>query len=239
MITDSIPASIVATLAALILAWGAGCISDAEPRAGKDNHSLRLLEPSEGLIEFRGRIYPERFKKVRGEPAGHHAIVWEEGRAARRALIETDVPDAVVAETLAKLGVAAGNNLEPEAWEERKDATNPSADGRVQGASIEIEVTWLGEAEWTSLATIQGLEDADYRFGDHRSHIPVWRSGCVVCNVSCPGGKISNHTLTIRDQAKGMLSDRIRLEPLPEDGTPVRIRVKRMAQRTPENSLSR
>lgn len=210
-----------------ILLYGAvvllvGCASDAEP----GQTSLRILEGSEGLLEFRGTIHPNQFSKVRGEPYGHHAIVWGKGGAAKRALIVTDVPDEEIAKTLEALGVPAGNNLAPEAWEERKAPDNPAADERVEGASLVIEVRWDGAPEWKPLEHLVGLEQADYRFGDHRRWIPVWNSGCVVCNVSCPGGKISNHTLTIRDQSAGKLREAVRPPQLPPDGTRVAIRVR-------------
>lgn len=174
------------------------------------------------LMEFQGNLYPSRFLGVRGEPFGHHAIAWKEGRAAKRALIITDISDKTVAETLAAKGLRGGNNLEEDTWDSRKDKENPAADERVEGASLEVFVSW-GGAEPIDLKRILGLADADFRFGDHRSLIPVWRSGCIVCAVSCPGAKVSNRSLTVRDQTEGLLRKKLRLMALPPEGTPVTV----------------
>jgi len=60
--------------------------------------------------------------------------------------------------------------------------------------------------------------------------IPVWRSGCVTCLFSCPGGKTSNAAFTIRDQylnRKVFLADE---KNLPPDGTPVRVSMRVMPE---------
>ncbi|MEJ2716755.1 MAG: hypothetical protein P8182_06385, partial [Deltaproteobacteria bacterium] len=48
-----------------------------------------------------------------------------------------------------------------------------------------------------------GGKGVDLRFGGQKALIPVWKSGCIVCLQSCPGGKISNHAYTIRDYVEG------------------------------------
>ena len=182
---------------------------------------------AEVLLEFEGTIYPHRFLEVKGIGYGHHSIVWKEGRTARKALIEAEMPDQEVANRLASKGLIGGNNLTDETWSERNDPNNPAADARVEGPTIEVRITWEGLAQPVRLQEILGMPDADYRFGDHRSLIPIWRSGCIVCNVSCPGGKISNHSLTIRDQVKGRLKPHLHPEKLPPDGTRVRVILSR------------
>lgn len=183
--------------------------------------------PENLLMGLDGTIHPQRFLEVQGEPFGHHAIVWRGGRTASRALIVTETSDREVADRLAALGAIGGNNLAPQAWENRKDRADPSADERVSGSTVEVWVEWKGGGGSRNLAVLMGLPDAQYRFGDHRHLIPVWRSGCIVCNVSCPGGKISNRSLTIRDQTEGRLHPKLNLKDLPPDGTKVRIRLYR------------
>ncbi len=183
--------------------------------------------PEKLLMELEGIIYPQRFLEVPGEPFGHHAMVWKEGRTANRALIVAETPDRAVAERLAALGATGGNNLSPAAWENRRDLSDPSADARVRGSTVEVWVEWRGGGGPQRLADLIGLPDAVYRFGDHRALIPIWRSGCIVCNVSCPGGKISNQTLTLRDQTEGRLHPKLNLKDLPPDGTRVRVRLYR------------
>jgi hypothetical protein len=165
--------------------------------------------------------------QLQGEPFGHHAIVWEGGKTAARALIVSSSSDLMIAKHLDLTGRQGGNNLDPKTWDNRFDLNDPAADERVEGPKVEVWVEWNGSGGYRRLAELMGLPDADYRFGDHRQWIPVWHSGCIVCNVSCPGGKISNHTLTIRDQAQGRLKPHLRMEQLPPDGTPVRIKITR------------
>lgn len=182
---------------------------------------------SEVLLEFEGTIHAQRFLEVRDIGKGHHAIVWRGGGASRKALIETDLSDLEAAKRLSEKGLVGGNNLPEEAWCKRNDPNHPAADARVEGPTIEITVMWAGLESPQRLQDLLGLPDADYRFGDHRSLIPVWKSGCIVCNVSCPGGKISNRSLTIRDQVQQRLSPRLDPSNLPPDGTPVRVFVTR------------
>ncbi len=44
----------------------------------------------------------------------------------------------------------------------------------------------------------------DFHFAGNLALIHHWRSGCVVCLQSCPGGKIGNSTYTMRDLANGI-----------------------------------
>ena len=185
-----------------------------------------VIEAASGdrfLFSFQGRVFPERFLKVKGIGYGHHAIVWKEGGAAKKALIETDLSDKIIADRLEEAGVMAGNNLNADAWKERNDRSNSAADARVRGDSLKILVTWNGSDHPKSLQEVVGLADAEYLFGDHRDLIPIWKSGCVVCNVSCPGGRISNQTMTIRDQVDEKLDPKIEVQSLPPDGTTVMI----------------
>jgi len=177
------------------------------------------------LVEFGGIIYPKRFLAVEGELFGHHAIAWKGGRSSQLALIEADVPDRQVADELAKKEVRAGNNLDSATWDARHDPDNPAADERVEGASLEVHVEWEGSRGPKDLRQILGMSDADYRFGDHRALIPIWKSGCIVCDVSCPGAKISNRSLTVRDEVEGHLRPELDLEKLPPDGTQVRVSI--------------
>ncbi len=181
----------------------------------------------ETLFEFEGTIYPQRFLQTKGIGYGHHAIVWKEGGTSAKALIEAEIPDREVADILAEKGLRGGNNLDSETWTERNDPDNPAADERVIGPTVEITVTWDDLDRPKRLQEILGMPKAEYRFGDNRSLIPIWKSGCIVCNVSCPGGKISNHSLTIRDQVMERLRPRLDLNSLPEDGTWVRVRIFR------------
>lgn len=177
------------------------------------------------LLEFEGTLYPQRFLRVKGIGYGHHAIVWEGGKAADKALIVAKMPDREVADQLSRKGLVGGNNLTDETWSARNDTKNSAADERVQGPTVEIIVSWPGLDVPVSLGEILGM-DVDYRFGDHRALIPVWKSGCIVCNVSCPGGKISNHTLTIRDQVMKRLRPHLDPTQLPKDGTAVRVWIR-------------
>ena len=111
-------------------------------------------------------------------------------------------------------------------WEKRKDPASPAPDRIIEGPPVEILVKVPGRGEPLTLAQI--LEDPggrgfDMRFGGHRSNIPKWKSGCVICLYSCPGSKAGNARYTVRDYVNGTTRFRVRPGALPEDGSRVRV----------------
>lgn len=179
-------------------------------------------------ITLSGRIYPSKFNAWTSWTKHHHFIVWKKGRAAHNALIETDASDEEVLDALLSIGAVPGNNLTVDTWEKRAELSSPEPDKRVEGSLIDVSVAWQGQSP---IGTAEIFEDKFgkgflFRFGGHRALIPVWKSGCVVCLQSCPGGRISNANYTMRDYYYARSKFEVRKERLPKDGTPVQVKLK-------------
>lgn len=157
-------------------------------------------------IEFPAVFHPRRFNRAIGLK-NHHLITWEKGRAARKALFTTSVPDSVIHDGLVAIGAVPGNNLTEEVWSKRDSLQSPFPDRLVEGSPVSIE--FIGDSLTYHindfLSDRQGKRQ-DFRFGGNRALIPVWKSGCIVCLQSCPGAKIGNRTYSIRDLVNGRSS---------------------------------
>ncbi len=137
---------------------------------------------------------------------GHHAVTWRQGRKGHEALFATFAGDVEVYDALIALGAGPGDNLTQAVWDERNNPNSSAPDTRVQGTPVDAFVWWLGLDDPLPLASV--LNDPsgkgiDLRFGGQKDLIPVWKSGCIICLQSCPGGKISNRQYTIRDYVQG------------------------------------
>ena len=185
-----------------------------------------LYTDSSGILHARGIIYPHRYNSRDDRAQGHHAIVWNKGRASEKALIETEASDSDILAALVEAGAVPGNNLPRDTWLKRNDPGNPSPDMKVEGTQVAISIRWDGLEEPVSLDSILSWNDpATFmpRVGGHADQIPFWKSGCVYCLFSCPGGKTSNEGATIRQQVHGKVSWHARESITPADGTPVEI----------------
>lgn len=137
---------------------------------------------------------------------GHHAVTWRGGRKSHEALLVTFTSDTEVHDALISLGARPGNNLTQEVWDERKNRRSRAPETRVEGDPVAAFVWWEGLKDPLPLSALLHNptgKEIDLRFGGQKSLIPVWKSGCIVCMQSCPGGKISNHSCTIRDYVDG------------------------------------
>lgn len=204
----------------LVLFGLSGCTYPGD--SGQDASLIR----SKTGIEFPAQVYPHRYNTHRDRAQGHHLLVWSGGGNAHKALLETDVHDALILESLLNLGATAGNNLTSETWNQRNNPDSPEPDQRVQGSHIKMTLV-INEQEFElhELFLDQSTSDFDIRLGGHAELIPVWRSGCVTCLFSCPGGRSSNAAFTIRDQAMERKSFRANEQVLPDDGTTVTVRM--------------
>jgi len=160
---------------------------------------------------------------------GHHAIVWKGGRSKSWALFVTPVSDHDVRLALDSLGAKRGENLRPDTWNAREDPENAEPDKRVDGTKIEVFVEW--NRERVPLAHVLSEEGSaaprvDFRYGGHEAWQKEFRSGCIVCLYSCPGGAIGNHSHTIRDYVRDGVIYASRPERLPRAGTKVTIILK-------------
>jgi hypothetical protein len=160
---------------------------------------------------------------------GHHAIVWKGGRARTMALFVTEVSDRDVRSALKALGAKPGENLTPDSWNARNDPHNPEPDKRVGGTPIDVYVEWNGTR--IPLADVlaergQRRPALDLRYGGNERFQKDFKSGCIVCLYSCPGGAIGNHAHTIRDYVRdGVVYSSVPAR-LPPSGSKVMIILK-------------
>jgi hypothetical protein len=157
---------------------------------------------------------------------GYHFLVWEKGRSADHALFITKATDVEVLDALEALGAVAGNALDTDSWDERKDRSSKAPDKVIEGPAVELLVRIPGAERPLSMDEVlvdPGGKGFEMRFGGHRANIPKWKSGCVVCLYSCPGSKVGNASYTIRDFVDGATRFRVRPGALPNDGTEVTI----------------
>ncbi len=179
-------------------------------------------------IALSAKIYPSKFNAWTSWTKHHHFVVWKNGRASHNALIETDASDLQVLEALLAIGAVAGNNLTADTWEKRADRSNPEPDKRVEGSIVEVSVAWEGQRP---LYAEDIFEDKFgkgflFKFGGHKDLIPIWKSGCIVCLQSCPGGRISNANYTMRDYHDGRSKFEVQSANLPRDGAEVEVILK-------------
>ncbi len=179
-------------------------------------------------IVLGARIYPSKFNAWTSWTKHHHFVVWKNGRAAHNALIETDASDLQVLEALLAIGAVAGNNLAADTWEKRAERSNPEPDKRVEGSTIEVSVAWKGQRP---LHAEDIFEDKFgkgflFKFGGHKDLIPIWKSGCIVCLQSCPGGRISNANYTMRNYHDERSKFEVQKANLPRDGAEVEVILK-------------
>lgn len=149
-------------------------------------------------------FHPARFNHTRGLKQ-HHFIVWEKGKAGDLALFTCGVPDSILFKALVSVGGVPGNNLTLDTWEKRNDKSSPDPDTRAAGSPVGIAITHNGIVYQTGqILKDLNSKDYDFRFAGNYAFIPMWRSGCIACLQSCPGGKIGNSTYTIRDLANSI-----------------------------------
>jgi hypothetical protein len=161
--------------------------------------------------------------------AGYHLIVWRDGGSADAALFRAAASDVEVLDALESLGAVPGDALDLATWDERDDPSSWKPEQVIQGPPVEVLVRAEAGGPWLRLDQI--VDDPmhhgfDLRFGGHRSNIPAWKSGCVVCLYSCPGGKVGNARYTVRDWTKQTTRFTVKKGVLPSDGERVTIRIR-------------
>ena len=161
---------------------------------------------------------------------GHHLIVWKEGGAHEHALFVSDASDHDVRAALDSLGARRGENLTPASWNARNDAHNPEPDKRVEGTAVEVFVEWPSHPR-VPVASLIREKNApaprlDFRYGGNERWQKEFRSGCIVCLYSCPGGAVGNHAHPIRDYVRDGVVYTSLDDKLPPSGTKVTIILK-------------
>ena len=181
-------------------------------------------------IRFAARVQPDAMSRPFGVQ-GHHAIVWSGGRARYWALFVSDASDHDVRAALDALGARAGENLTPESWNAREDPRSAEPDKRVEGTPVDVFVEWKGSSGRVPMAELlnesgQPAPQLDFRYGGNERFQKDFRSGCIVCLYSCPGGAIGNHAHAIRDYVRDGVVYSSRASRLPRSGTLVTIILK-------------
>ena len=129
------------------------------------------------------------------------------------------------------LGARAGENLTPDSWNARKDPNNREPDKRVEGTPVQVFVEWRGSGGRIPLARL--ISEAnhpapllDFRYGGNEVYQKEFKSGCIICLYSCPGGAIGNHAHPIRDYVRDGVVYASIPDRLPPAGTKVTIILK-------------
>ena len=181
-------------------------------------------------IRFTATVQPDAMSRLFGVQ-GHHAIVWKDGGAKRMALFLADPSDHDVRVALNALGARAGENLTPDSWNARKDPDNREPDKRVEGTPVSVFVEWRGSRGRIPLAQLISEANRpaplfDFRYGGNEKFQKDFKSGCIVCLYSCPGGAIGNHAHPIRDYVRDGVVYASVPNRLPPAGTKVTIILK-------------
>ena len=180
-------------------------------------------------VRFSATVQPHAMSRPFGVQ-GHHAVVWKGGRSRHWALFAADVSDRDVRLALDSLGAKRGENLTPDSWNAREDAKNREPDKRVEGSHIDVFVEWKGSTRvpLAHLVAEEGHEPPllELRYGGNERWQNEFKSGCIVCLYSCPGGAIGNRAHPIRDYVRDGVVYASRPERLPPSGTKVTIILK-------------
>lgn len=201
------PIRIYCSAICLTVAFFAGNVTAAGWFQGLSKENPMIVDRAKGEIRLLTQLKPSRFEDGWfTQLPGHHAVTWKDGEKSDEALFMAYVSDSDFYDAMVSLGAKPGNNLTVKAWTERNNPDSEAAKAPVKGSRVDISVFWKGLEKPTPLKEIlldPSGRGVDMRFGGHKSLIPVWNSGCIVCMQSCPGGKISNHNYTLSDYAKG------------------------------------
>lgn len=163
-----------------------------------------IIDKEARELRLPGRINTAGFALTGGQP-GYHFLCYEQGRIAPLALVATPVSDLAIQSALQSLGGAPGENLEQACWDEREDPKSPAATRKVKGSAVaaflilDDERVPLGD-----LIESPGKRGLDLRLGGNLKLRPAWKSGCVICLVSCPGGRLSNAAYSCHEYGAGL-----------------------------------
>jgi hypothetical protein len=193
-------------------------VEGAAPVVDRARHEVRVP----------ATVHPTAMKRPLGVK-GHHAVVWRGGRARPWALFVSEVSDHDVRVALNQLGARPGENLTIDSWTARDDPRNPEPDKRVAGTPVDVFVEWNGKR----MPLSEVIEEKgrptpllDFRYGGNERFQTEFKSGCIVCLYSCPGGAVGNHAHPIRDYVRDGVVYSARRDKLPRAGTKVTIILK-------------
>ncbi|MBD3320705.1 MAG: hypothetical protein GF350_06380 [Chitinivibrionales bacterium] len=189
-------------LAVVFLSITRLCAEQAAPARYHFPHAA--VNKSRSYIDIPAVFHPGQFNSGSGLK-NHHLIVFKDGKAAGNALFVSPVSDSAVHDSLVAIGATPGNNLTRETWTKWKSKRSSEPDKTVEGSHIDILILRRQDTlDITDILHDRSATTPEFRFGGNRKLIPVWKSGCIACLQSCPGGKIGNARYTMRDLADGV-----------------------------------
>ncbi len=199
-----------------------------------------IIKKEERQILISGYVQAEEYNKSPLLPFGHtknwHGIVWEGGRTKKSdILFVSHADDLSIYNALIQIGAIPGNNLSAKTWDMRGNHRHPEPNKKTEGTSLAVSVHWEGAPREYALSALlkdPGKKGLTLKFGGNKDLIPIWKSGCIVCLYSCPGGKISNAAYTANDYIFNTTHFSAREELLPPDGTEVIITISVLAAKT-------
>lgn len=214
----------------LILMIGVSFLFCSAPGAKSDRRAAVTIDEQRREIRFPATVHPGAMQRPLGVK-GHHAIVWKKGRAATWALFKTDASDREIREGLERIGATAGENLTVATWTARGDAASLEPEKRVAGSSVDVFVEWNGSGGRVPLRELLTQVNAqqphfDFRYGGNQRFQAHFKSGCIVCLYSCPGGAVGNHAKTIRDYMNEGVIFKAKKERLPKAGSTVTVVIR-------------
>jgi len=190
---------------------------------------LLTVDKPHAEVRFGAVVQPDAMNRPFGVK-GHHAIVWRGGKASRYALFVADPSDHDVRVALDSLGARRGENLTADAWNKRDDDGSVEPDKRVEGTAVDVFVEWRGQARVPLASLLEEKGHAspllDFRYGGNERFQAEFKSGCIVCLYSCPGGAVGNHAHPIRDYVRDGVVYTSRPNRLPPAGSRVTIILK-------------
>jgi hypothetical protein len=196
------------------------------------NNPLVIKEDKKQLL-IAGYVQAKKYNKKPLLPFGHtknwHGIVWEGGRTKKSDILFVSYTnDLSVYNALIQLGATPGNNLSAKTWEMRGNRSHPEPNKKVEGTLLAVSVSWEGAPRNYALSDLikdPGGKGLSLKFGGNKDMIPIWKSGCIICLYSCPGGKISNAAYTANDYMFNTTHFSAKEGLLPPDGTEVIITI--------------
>ena len=136
--------------------------------------------------------------------------------------------DVEVSEALATIGAKAEtSHFSVKSYNERLTKDSPHPDYAPKGSPISVYITWNEKSG--NEKTVEANEFMENSTGKKLEFVYVGKihpSHCIACMYGCPGGKIANSSLSVRDYFNRDATWRVKSGILPPDGTPVLITMK-------------
>ena len=136
--------------------------------------------------------------------------------------------DVEVSEALATIGAKAEKgDFGVQSYTERlkKDSHHP--DYTPKGSPISVYITWNEkDGKGKTVETNEFMENSTGKKLEFVYVGKIHPSHCIACMYGCPGGKIANSSLSVRDYFDRGATWRVKSGILPPDGTPVLITLK-------------